>query len=63
MKRKEEKYGVDWDMSGQDQCKFEHFTSQNKFVSRQPTKMKPNSRSSTLLYKKSNADASETHPY
>lgn len=63
MQRKEEKYGVDWDISGQDQNLFEHFAQNNKFVSRQPTKMKLNSRSSTLLYKKSNTETSETQPF
>ena len=63
LRRKEEKYGVDWDMSGQEQDRFEHFAKKDQFVSRQPTKMKSNSRSSSLLYMKSKQEISDTHPF
>ena len=31
LRRKEEKYGVDWDMSGQEQDRFEHFAKKDQF--------------------------------
>ena len=61
MKQKMEKYELDWDMAEKDREYFEPYSKTEQFVSRQPTLVRPNSRSKSLLYKKAQGAKSPTN--